>query len=46
MKGAEEHQGVQSAPLHKLVVPPTQADPSMGLSPYLEQPGGGRGEEP
>lgn len=41
-KGAEEH----SAPLHKLVVPRTQADPSVGLTPYLEQPGGGEGEEP
>lgn len=41
MKRAEEHGEVQSAPLHKLVVPPTCADASMGLTPYLEQPGGG-----
>lgn len=44
MKGAEEHRDVQSAPLHKLEVPPMWADPSVGLTPYLEQPGGGGGE--
>lgn len=48
MKGAEaeEHRRVHSAPPHKRVVPPTQADPSMDLPHYLEQPGGGKGGEP